>query len=153
MNKPKELCIGTWPWIEEKLRTGTRLWIRTSTLESCLIILVFLEKHFKNESLVVNPGNHHDCRIKRTTCLIKEKSTRGSNKPYELCTLDLSLYQKQSYLLILDSLLIESNFFLPKLAVVYFRRRNYFIDLGLGYDCGNYLSTFFINYLDIIRNL
>ncbi|OAD71721.1 hypothetical protein PHYBLDRAFT_147475 [Phycomyces blakesleeanus NRRL 1555(-)] len=30
MNKPEELCIGTWTWIEAKLRTGTRLWIRTS---------------------------------------------------------------------------------------------------------------------------
>ncbi|OAD72436.1 hypothetical protein PHYBLDRAFT_146626 [Phycomyces blakesleeanus NRRL 1555(-)] len=32
MNKPEKLCIGTWTWIEAKLRTGTRLWIRTSTL-------------------------------------------------------------------------------------------------------------------------
>ncbi|OAD72450.1 hypothetical protein PHYBLDRAFT_169577 [Phycomyces blakesleeanus NRRL 1555(-)] len=30
MNKPEKLCIGTWTWIEAKLRTGTRLWIRTS---------------------------------------------------------------------------------------------------------------------------
>ncbi|OAD73169.1 hypothetical protein PHYBLDRAFT_181448 [Phycomyces blakesleeanus NRRL 1555(-)] len=29
MNKPEELCIGTWTWIEAKLRTGTRLWIKT----------------------------------------------------------------------------------------------------------------------------
>ncbi|OAD74972.1 hypothetical protein PHYBLDRAFT_67738 [Phycomyces blakesleeanus NRRL 1555(-)] len=46
MNKPEEHCIGTWTWIEAKLRTGTRLWIKTSKLVKSVHLIWWANSHF-----------------------------------------------------------------------------------------------------------